>query len=265
MRALVLSGYGINCEDETLNAFKTAGINGDIIHVNDLIENPKKLKNFQILTLPGGFSYGDHTGSGNAMAHKIKNNLFEYIVNFIERDKLVLGICNGCQILINLGIVPALEGYKKREVALVENDVATYQCRWIKLKVINKRGPWFKKINYLYLPVAHQEGKFVADKTIIDKLNKKKLIACKYINQAGLPAKKKFPYNPNGSMEDIAAITNSKGNVLAMMPHPERALYLTQKPNWIDQKVKIDNKSQHKNELYADGYKIFKNVHNYFK
>ena len=107
MRALVLSGYGINCEDETLNAFKTVGIAAAIIHVNDLIENPKKLKNFQILALPGGFSYGDHTGSGNAMAHKIKNNLFEYIVNFIERDKLVLGICNGCQILINLGIVPA--------------------------------------------------------------------------------------------------------------------------------------------------------------
>ena len=195
---------------------------------------------------------------------KIKNNLFEQIINFIEQDKLVIGICNGCQILVNLGIVPALEGYK-REVALVENDIATYQCRWIKLKVINKRGPWFKEINYLYLPVAHQEGKFVADKRIIGKLNKKKLIACKYINQAGLPAKKKFPYNPNGSMEDIAAITNSKGNVLAMMPHPERALYLTQKPNWIDLKVKIDNKSKHKNELYADGYKIFKNAYNYFK
>ena len=150
MRALVLSGYGINCEDETLNAFETAGINAAIIHVNDLIKNPKKLKNFEILALPGGFSYGDHTGSGNAMAHKIKNNLFEYIVNFIERDKLVIGICNGCQILINLGIVPALEGYKKREVALVENDVPTYQCRWIKLKVINKRGPWFKKINYIF-------------------------------------------------------------------------------------------------------------------
>ena len=95
MRALILSGYGINCEDETLNAFKTAGIKATIVHVNDLIENVVKLKNFQILALPGGFSYGDHTGSGNAMAHKIKNNLFEQIVNFIEQDKLVIGICNG--------------------------------------------------------------------------------------------------------------------------------------------------------------------------
>ena len=264
MRVLILSGYGINCEDETLNAFKTVGIKGAIIHVNDLIENPKKLKNFQILALPGGFSYGDHTGSGNAMAHKIKNNLFDYIVNFIERDKLVLGICNGCQILINLGIVPALEGYK-REIALAENDIATYQCRWIKLKVVNKRGPWLKKINHLYLPVAHQEGKFIADKKVINQLNKKKLIVCKYINNYGLLAKKQFPYNPNGSMEDIAAITNSKGSVLAIMPHPERALYSLQEPDWISRKNKIDNKLLYKNELYADGYKIFKNAYNYFK
>ena len=264
MRALILSGYGINCEDETLNAFKTAGIKAAIVHVNDLIENVVKLKNFQILALPGGFSYGDHTGSGNAMAHKIKNNLFEQIVNFIEQDKLVIGICNGCQILVNLGIVPALEGYK-REVALVENDIATYQCRWVKLKVVNQRSPWLKKINYLSLPVAHQEGKFIAPKKILGKLNKKKLIICKYVNDYGFLAKKRFPYNPNGSIDDIAAITNPKGNVLAMMPHPERALYFLQRPDWINQKGKIKNKLLNKGKLYADGYKIFKNAYNYFK
>ena len=264
MRALILSGYGINCEDETLNAFKTVGITAAIVHVNDLIENVNKLKNFQILALPGGFSYGDHTGSGNAMAHKIKNNLFEQIVNFIEQDKLVIGICNGCQILVNLGIVPALEGYK-REVALVENDIATYQCRWVKLKVVNQRSPWLKKINYLSLPVAHQEGKFIAAKKILGKLNKKKLIICKYVNNYGILAKKQFPYNPNGSIDDIAAITNPKGNALAMMPHPERALYFLQRPDWINQKGKIKNKLLNKGKLYADGYKIFKNAYNYFK
>ena len=263
MKALILSGYGINCEEETLNAFKTVGIKGFIVHVNDLIENPKKLKNFQILALPGGFSYGDHTGSGNAMAHKIKNNLFEYIINFIEQDKLVLGVCNGCQILINLGIVPAIEGYN-REVALVENDIATYQCRWVKLKVFNKTSPWLKGIKQLYLPVAHQEGKFIAEKRIIDKLHKKKLITCKYVNSKGALANKQFPYNPNGSMEDIAAITNLKGNVLAMMPHPERALYTIQKPEWIDQKSKIDERLSYKKKLFADGYKIFNNAYKYF-
>jgi len=168
MKVLVLSGYGINCEEETLNAFNTAGIKGNIVHVNDLIQSPKKLKNFQILAFPGGFSYGDHTGSGNAMAHKIRSNLFEQIINFIEQDKLVIGTCNGCQILVNLGIVPGIGGYK-REVALVENDVATYQCRWIKLKITNNKSPWLEKIKYLNLPVAHQEGKFFVDNEIEKK------------------------------------------------------------------------------------------------
>ena len=98
---------------------KIAGVKGSVVHVNDVIENPSKINNYQILAIPGGFSYGDYTGSGNAMAHKIKNNLFDFIVDFIEKDKLVIGICNGCQILVNLGIVPATNTYK-REVALVE-------------------------------------------------------------------------------------------------------------------------------------------------
>jgi len=264
MKVLILSGYGINCEDETFNAFKSVGFKGVIVHVNDLIKNPKMLKKFQILALPGGFSYGDHTGSGNAMAHKIKNNIFEYITNFIENDKLVIGICNGCQILVNLGIVPALSSYK-REMALVENDTAAYQCRWIKLKVVSQKGPWLKKINQLFLPVAHQEGKFIADKKIINKLKKKKLITCKYINNSGSLAKKQFPYNPNGSLEDIAAITNLNGNVLAIMPHPERALYFSQQPDWIIAKRLKHNKLIKKNLLYADGYQIFKNAYNYFK
>ena len=264
MKVLILSGYGINCEEETLNAFNTAGIKGTIVHVNDLIQSPKKLKNFQILAFPGGFSYGDHTGSGNAMAHKIKSNLFEHISNFIEQDKLVIGTCNGCQILVNLGIVPGLGGYK-REVALVENDIATYQCRWIKLKVTNNKSPWLKKIKYLNLPVAHQEGKFFADKKIMIKLKRKKLIACKYVDDYGSLAKEKFPHNPNGSMEDIAAIVNLKGNVLAIMPHPERALYFFQKPDWIIEKDKTKKELLHKNKLYADGYKIFLNAYKYFE
>ena len=265
MKVLVLSGYGINCEDETLNAFKTAGIKGSVVHINDLIATPSKLNNYQILAIPGGFSYGDHTGSGNAMAHKIKNNLFDFIVGFIEKDKLAIGICNGCQILVNLGIVPATRTYE-REVALVENDKATYECRWIRLKVINRKGPWLKNIRHLHLPVAHQEGKFVADKKIIKKLNKEKLIACKYVNNYGSLANKKYPDNPNGSIDDIAAITNSKGNVLAMMPHPERAMYFYHKPDWLNPQKKINIKKFNESEkMHIDGYKIFKNAYYYFK
>ena len=102
MRALIISGYGINCEDETLHAFTKVGLKGSIIHISDLIDNPKKLNQFQVLAFPGGFSYGDDTGSGNAMANKIKNNLFDHLLEFLTKDKLVIGICNGCQILVNL-------------------------------------------------------------------------------------------------------------------------------------------------------------------
>ena len=115
------------------------------------------------------------------------------------------------------------------------------------------------------MPVAHQEGKFIASKKIINQLNNKKLIICKYINSSGELAKKEFPHNPNGSIDDIAAITNLKGNVLAMMPHPERALYFSQQPDWIIKKDKKINKLKDKNLLYADGYQIFKNAYNYFK
>lgn len=254
MRVLIISGYGINCEDETLHAFQNVGFVGDIIHVNDIIDNPKMINKYQVIAFPGGFSYGDDTGSGNAMANKIKNNFSDYLFEFLLRDKLIIGICNGCQILVNLGIVPSIQN-TEREVALVENDSAIYQCRWINLKVSNNYSPWLNNINHLYLPVAHQEGKFIMNNEIQKNILKKKLIACQYVDENNNLAKKHFPYNPNGSTLDIAALTNIKGNVLAMMPHPERAYYFTHQPDWQNKKFK---------SKYADGYKIFRNARRYF-
>ena len=262
MRALIISGYGINCEDETLHAFTKTGFGGSIIHINDLIDDPKTLNQFQAVAFPGGFSYGDDTGSGNAMANKIKNNLFDHLSEFLLKDKLVIGICNGCQILVNLGIVPAINS-TTREVALVENDSAVYQCRWINLKVSKNSSPWLTDIKKMHLPVAHQEGKFMVAKSIQGELVRHDLIACQYIDKKGKLAKQIFPHNPNGSDMDIAALTNAKGNVLAMMPHPERALYKTQEPDWLN-----DNKTGSKHNMsfvFADGYKIFKNAFDYFK
>jgi len=254
MKVLVISGYGINCEDETLHSFVNVGFKGSIIHINDLITHPKILNNFQVLSIPGGFSYGDDTGSGNAMANKIRNNLFDYISEFLLKDKLVIGICNGCQILVNLGIVPSIES-ENREVALVENNSGVYQCRWINLKITNNYSPWLKDIKRMYLPIAHQEGRFIMTKSVQNKLIKNKLIACQYTKSNNDLANKKFPYNPNGSILDIAALTNKKGNVLAIMPHPERAYYITHEPEW---------QNKIKKNKYADGYKIFKNASNYF-
>ena len=172
MKVLVLSGYGINCEEETLNAFETVGFKGKIIHVNDLIKNPKELDDYQVFALPGGFSYGDDTGSGNAMAKKIMNNLNDVLKKFIDKDKLVIGICNGCQILTNLGIVPGISR-NNPDIALIENDSGIYQCRWINVKVSNNNSPWLKDIQKLHLPIAHQEGKFLIPSKILNTIKKK--------------------------------------------------------------------------------------------
>ena len=129
-KVLVLAGYGLNCEEETLHAFEYAGFTGVIRHINDLIENPQELEDVQVLTVPGGFSYGDDTGAGNAYAQKLKLALWEPLLKFVERDTLTLGICNGCQILANLGLVPGFEGgYGARDVAVTYNSPARYQCR----------------------------------------------------------------------------------------------------------------------------------------
>ena len=255
MKVLILSGYGINCEDETIHAFTKLGFKGKIVHINDLIKSPKQLQNYQVFAIPGGFSFGDDTGSGNAMAKKIKNNLFDYIQNFLEKDKLVLGICNGCQILVNLGIVPGLTK-KDPQVALIENNSDIYQCRWVNLKINNNHSPWLQNIDYLQLPIAHQEGKFIIPKDVINEIKNNNLISMQYANDNGKLANIKFPSNPNGSELDIAGLISKDGKVLAMMPHPERAFYFYHQPNWQE----LNKKNE-----YADGYKIFRNARNYFK
>ena len=189
------------------------------------------------------------------MAKKIKNNLFDYIQNFLEKDKLVLGICNGCQILVNLGVVPGLTK-KDPQVALIENNSDIYQCRWVNLKINNNHTPWLKNIDYLHLPIAHQEGKFIIPKDVINEIKNKNLISMQYANDNGKLANIKFPYNPNGSELDIAGLISKDGKVLAMMPHPERAFYYYHQPNWQE----LNKKNE-----YADGYKIFRNARNYFK
>ena len=254
MRVLVLSGYGINCEDETLHAFNLVGFKGKIVHINDLIKNPKQLDNYQVFAIPGGFSYGDDTGSGNAMAKKIMINLYDQLLEFTSKDKLTIGICNGCQILINLGIVPGIKN-KDPEVAMIENNSGNYECRWIDVKVAKTNSPWLRNINTLQLPVAHQEGQFMIPLNVLKSIKNQNLIGLQYIDQKKQLAKSKFPFNPNGSQDDIAALTNNNGNVLAIMPHPERALYHYHVPNWQN----IISKK------FGDGYKIFMNAKKYFK
>ena len=259
-KVLVLTGYGINCDEETKFAFEKAGAKADLVHVNDLIESPKKLDDYQIVAFPGGFSYGDDTGSGNALALKIRNHLG--VERFVD-NKLVLGICNGFQVFVNLGLVPALDGkYGERQVALVHNEFPRYNCRWVDLEFSGK-SPWVSGIGKISVPVAHGEGKFYAESEVLKDINARGLVAAKYI-YGEICEFQNLSYNPNGSLEDIAGITDESGRILGMMPHPERTIDFTQLPNWtlIREQYKRSGK-----EILRDGpgIKIFKNGVEYFK
>jgi len=251
-KVLILSGYGLNCEDETKYAFELAGGQGQIVHINDLIKNKSLLNDFQIMAIPGGFTYGDDTGSGNAYGSKLKNHLWEKILKFIEKDHLVIGICNGFQILVNLGLLPALnKKYGERQVALLPNDSTRYTARWVDLKIINDT-PWLSGITEISLPIAHGEGKFFASSEILKQLNKKNLVAAKYI------------INPTGTLENIAAITDESKRIFGLMPHPERAMFFIQLPNWPFLKEKYQREGKKLPE-FGPGLQIFKNGVNYFK
>ena len=246
-KVMILSGYGLNCEEETKFAFERAGGIGEIVHINDLIAKPKMLNEFQILAFPGGFSYGDDTGSGKAYANKLKNHLKKEIEEFLIRDTLMIGICNGFQIMTNLGILPG---------ALTHNKNAQYIDRWVDLKVVGK-SPWLSGIKKISLPIAHGEGRYLIDSKKYKEMLKKKEIAftytkgdiCKFQNLEG---------NPNGALHDIAGILGYNGRVLGIMPHPERAQFFHHSPLWQLKKKEIK-----KDE--GEGLQIFKNAINYFR
>lgn len=253
-KVLVFSGYGLNCEEETKEAFRISGATkADIVHINDLISGDVDLSKYQILAFPGGFSYGDDTGSGKAFANKIKNHLLGKINEFIAQDKLVIGICNGFQILVNLGIFG--------EVALLHNDNGRYTVRWVDLKVENN-SPWLKDLDALSLPIAHGEGKFFTSAKILAKLKQRDQVALKYIDGKICNMQNLMP-NPNGSLENIAAITDSTKRILGMMPHPERGMFFTQLPDWPLLKQQLKMKKE-KIPSFGLGIKLFKNAIDYF-
>ena len=218
---IILSGYGLNTEDETRAAFESVGATADIVHINDLIAKPGLLKKAQILVVGGGFAYGDHTGAGKAYGNRLKAHLGKDIEKFLERDTLMLGICNGFQILTSAGF---LRG------ALIANDMPRYSARWVDLKVAGK-SPWLRGINTLSVPIAHGEGKYYAPPEALEKLEQEHAIAFRYID-GEVSQHFNLPANPNGSLGNIAGVTARGGRVLGLMPHPERAVFFTQLPHW---------------------------------
>jgi phosphoribosylformylglycinamidine synthase subunit PurQ / glutaminase len=230
-KALIMSGFGLNSEAETKEVLTRAGMGADIVHINDLIDGRYNLLDYRLLVFPGGFSYGDDTGAGNAYANRVRNNLWDDVGEFLTGDNLVLGICNGFQILANLGLVPAFDQKDKREIALMPNRKGVLECRFVTLKPVAE-NLWTRGINRLYCPVAHGEGNFSCSKQTLDRIRRQKMIAFTYCRDDLTPARGEYPYNPNGSMEDIAGITSEDGKVLGLMPHPERAMEFSSLYNW---------------------------------
>lgn len=251
-KVIILSGYGLNCENETALAFNLAGGEADIVHINDLIANKKMLAQYQILTIPGGFSYGDDTGSGKAYANKLNNHLKDVLTKFAEGDKLIAGICNGFQILTQTGLLPG---------ALNFNEKPRYTDRWVDVKLQSK-SPWLKGIKTLSVPIAHGEGRFYADAKTLAIMKKQKQIAAVYY-KGEICNYQDLEKNPNGSMFDIAMITSLNGKILGTMPHPERAMFFTQLPNWPVVKEKLIRAGK-KIPEHGPGLEIFRNAVEYF-
>lgn len=251
-RAIIFSGYGLNTEEETKAAFESSGANADIIHLNDLIARPALLRQARILVFPGGFSYGDDTGAGKAYGNRVRQHLGAELDRFLARDTLMIGICNGFQILTSAGLVPG---------ALTANDNARYTCRWADLEV-RSSSPWLKGIARLSVPIAHGEGKYVASPELLAELKKNDAIALTYV-EGEMCQHFDLPANPNGSLENIAGVTSHGGRVLGLMPHPERAVRFTELPHWTYLREDYVRSGKPMPEE-GPGLRIFRNAVEYF-
>jgi len=263
VRILIMSGYGINCEKESAEAFQKAGGEAEIVHINDLISGKKKLLDYEIIMFPGGFSYGDDTGSGNAFANKIKNNLWEELMKFIESGKLILGICNGFQVMTYLGLFSGEFG--KKINAMEANNSNRYECRWVHIKNDNSNCVFTKGVGITHLPVAHGEGRFYCSKEVFKDLKKNNQIVFRYCDEKGGEVDGEYPLNPNGSFFDIAGICDKTGRIMGMMPHPERAIYSINDPEFHLKKEIAKRDGENVKELIDSNFRIFKNAVDYFK
>lgn len=258
-KVLILRTAGTNCDQETAFAFKSCGAQVYLRHMNELMRGKVDFKDCHILVLPGGFSYGDDIESGRILANELRLKWGDSLREFINEGKLMMGICNGFQVMVKAGILPGSLKDKnqpfKQMATLVNNDSGRFEDRWIHLKACGK-SVWTEGLpKVIYLPVAHGEGKFVPeDKVILDELRQNNQIAFRYAAADG--KNPQYPENPNGSVNDIAGITDSTGRVLGLMPHPERNFLFIQHPQW----TRFEKKGK-----WGDGAKIFDNGVKYVK
>ncbi|MFH0786363.1 MAG: phosphoribosylformylglycinamidine synthase subunit PurQ [Pseudomonadota bacterium] len=271
-RALVLTGYGLNCDLETQYALTLAGFEAERVHISELINSEtsrpqQKLSTYHFLVFDGGFSWGDDHGAGVLLATRLKYKLKADLEEFIAQGKLIIGICNGFQAMVNLGLLPGFQGqYDRREVALLANDCGNFRNDWVKMRA-NPESPciFTRGIEFLELPVRHGEGKFYAPEGVLNQLQENNQAALTYTLPSGETAQGRFPDNPNGSLLDIAGICDPTGRIFGLMPHPEAYHHFTQHPNWT---LTNELRKRAGKELESEegaGLKIFKNAYEYLK
>ncbi|NPA71059.1 MAG: phosphoribosylformylglycinamidine synthase I [Crenarchaeota archaeon] len=255
VRVLVVRAPGTNCDFETVQAFRELSCDVTLMTFSKLVQNRKLLHEFNILVFPGGFSYGDYVRAGAILGKKLIARLGTEIRDFLKSGGLIVGICNGFQILVEAGLIPGTDDVK---VALTTNVSLRYECRWTILKYESKSSPLSNNLrvgSILRIPVGHGEGRVVTkSRDDLKFLIENDLVLFRYAKPDGTYAEEEYPWNPNGSIYDIAGLQNIDRNVIGMMPHPERAFYTWQLPDWTRNRELVYR------EKFADGYLILKSL-----
>lgn len=287
-RVLVLRAAGTNCDVETAYAWQLAGAETDRVHINALVAEPRMLRRYQVLTVPGGFSYGDDIAAGKIFANQLIHHVAGELAAFRDRGGLILGICNGFQVLTKAGLLPSLpgdvlaskmadseasagrmaasaaqaaaalaepaRGAGRQQATLTWNDSGCYQDLWVHLRVATDRCVFLQSGQMLYLPVAHAEGKVLfVNEEVRRAAHDQKLVALQYVDEQGEFGE--WPINPNGSTDHIAGLTDPTGRILGLMPHPERFVDPTQHPHW----------ARLASEANPDGRSLFDNAVRFVK
>jgi phosphoribosylformylglycinamidine synthase len=261
-KILIITGYGLNCETESKVAWELAGASPELVHFNDLLDRPARLRDYRALMFIGGFSYGDHMSSGHVFALRVKHRMREDLQKFVDAGKLVLGVCNGFQIMVKLGLLPGLDNnFFKQTVSLTQNDCGSFQNFWVRLRFESQSPCVFTRgLEFMPLPIRHGEGKiFTLDQDLLSKIEAQGCVACRYADPMTGAATLEFPHNPNGSLNAIAGLCNPTGKIFGLMPHPEAYLHPENHPQWDLQKLR--------GELPQRGFglKIFTNAVEYLR
>ncbi len=267
VRALVVTGFGINCEEEMAAAYRLAGAKADIVHLNQVFKERVSIHDYDILNFPGGFSFGDDLGSARVLSNKFKfkkmasgKHFIDDLAEFLQNKKFIIGVCNGFQALVKMGLLPNIGGNFDQEVTLTHNDSGKFEDRWVTCGINpNSSSPFLNGLQKIDLPVRHGEGKLVIrDDGVRRAIIEKNLNCLTYLDPEG-NSTGEYPYNPNGSELNCAGLIDPGGRVLGLMPHPEAYLSFYNHPAWTRKKQRGINSEE------GEGLQIFKNIVNHIR